>query len=194
MCKYPLLFSELLKCTPVADCPNSHMEVENTLLRIREATAEINKATNDIRMKEVLRKTWILQDRLTFPDRVSLTAAVARYEIIRGSTHALTMTDTSTQRFDAVSKNRIRSFGHIQLCGTLYVCWQTRDKVEGQYMVVLLYREVLCLASASRFDQMYTIQACINLTDIRIEEADNCRGMDRKVYVCRIWLSSMMFP
>jgi hypothetical protein len=70
VCKYPLLFSELLKHTPVIDCPYSHMEVENTLIRLREATAEINRATNDSRTKLVLEKTWILQDRLAFPDRV----------------------------------------------------------------------------------------------------------------------------
>lgn len=72
VCKYPLLFSELLKYTPVIDCPHSHMEIENTLIRIREATAEINRATNDSRTKSVLEKTWILQDRLAFPDQVSL--------------------------------------------------------------------------------------------------------------------------
>lgn len=71
MCKYPLLFAELLKFTPVADCPNSHMEVESALARMREATAEINRATNDFRMKEAIEKTWILQDRLVFSGRVS---------------------------------------------------------------------------------------------------------------------------
>ncbi|RFU72294.1 round spore [Trichoderma arundinaceum] len=70
ICKYPLLFSELLKCTPISDCPNSHMEVDNTLTRLREATTEINRASDDERMKSTLEKTWILQDRLVFPDRV----------------------------------------------------------------------------------------------------------------------------
>lgn len=47
------------------------MEVESALLRLREATAEINRATNDRRMKSTLEKTWILQDRLVFPEQVS---------------------------------------------------------------------------------------------------------------------------
>lgn len=72
MCKYPLLFAELLKYTPVCDCPNSHMEIDSTLARLREATAEINRATNDDQMKAILKKTWLLQDRLMFPGRVSL--------------------------------------------------------------------------------------------------------------------------
>ncbi|KAF6840039.1 rho guanyl nucleotide exchange factor [Colletotrichum plurivorum] len=149
ICKYPLLFAELLKYTPVADCPNSHMEVESALLRLREATAEINRATNDARMKSTLEKTWILQDRLVFPE----------------------------QKLDAASKNRIRSFGHVELCGVLHVCWQTKEGAKGQYMICLLYHNVLCLATASRVDQIYTIQACINLAGIKIEETDNGRGL-----------------
>ncbi|TDZ27095.1 Phosphatidylinositol 3,4,5-trisphosphate-dependent Rac exchanger 1 protein [Colletotrichum sidae] len=149
ICKYPLLFAELLKYTPVADCPNSHMEVESALLRLREATAEINRATNDRRMKSTLEKTWILQDRLVFP----------------------------AQKLDAASKNRIRSFGHVELCGVLHICWQTKEGAKGQYMICLLYHNILCLASASKVDQIYTIQACINLNGIKIEETDNGRGL-----------------
>ncbi|KAK3940059.1 hypothetical protein QBC46DRAFT_354467 [Diplogelasinospora grovesii] len=149
VCKYPLLFAELLKSTPVVDCPLSHMEIENTLVRLREATSEINRATDDARIKTTMEKTWILQDRLVFPD----------------------------QQLDAASRNIIRSFGHVQLCGALHVCWQTEEGVSGQYMVSLLYREWLCLARASRIDQIYTIQACIPLSNIKVEEVDNGRGL-----------------
>ncbi|KAK3300359.1 uncharacterized protein B0H64DRAFT_13552 [Chaetomium fimeti] len=149
VCKYPLLFLELLKHTPVIDCPYSHMEVESTLARLREATTEINRATNDSRTKLALEKTWILQDRLAFPDR----------------------------QLDAASRNRIRSFGHLRLCGALHVCWQTKDGASGQYMVALLYRDWLCLATVGRIDHVYTIQACIPLVNLRVEEADNGRGL-----------------
>lgn len=44
-------------------------------------------------------------------------------------------------------------------------------------MVSLLYRNWLCLALASRFDQVYTIQACINITTAKIEDVDNGRGI-----------------
>ncbi|KAG7146148.1 hypothetical protein HYQ46_005052 [Verticillium longisporum] len=149
MCKYPLLFAELLKYTPVVDDPNSHMEVESALLRLREATAEINRATNDAFMRTTLQKTWILQDRLVFLD----------------------------QRIDAATKTRIRSFGHIELCGALHVCWQAREGVCGRYMVCLLYNDVLCLASAGKADPIYTIEACISLNGIKVEEPDNGRGL-----------------
>jgi hypothetical protein len=48
------------------------MEIEDTLSRLREVTAEINRATNDSRTKSVLEKTWMLQDRLVFPSDVRL--------------------------------------------------------------------------------------------------------------------------
>lgn len=47
------------------------MEIEDTLVRLREATAEINQATNDSKIKATLEKTWILQDRLVFSGHVS---------------------------------------------------------------------------------------------------------------------------
>ena len=80
VCKYPLLFAELLRFTPVYDCPQSHLEIEDALIRLREATGEINRATNDVKVKAVLEKTWILQDRLVFPHQVrpSLTSLPGR--------------------------------------------------------------------------------------------------------------------
>ncbi|KAI2468086.1 Dbl homology domain-containing protein [Annulohypoxylon bovei var. microspora] len=149
ICRYPLLFAELLKYTPVCDCPSSHMEIENALIRLREATSEINRATDDPRMKNTMEQTWLLQDRLIFPN----------------------------QKLDAASKTAIRSFGQVRLCGALYVCWQTKDGVDGAYMVALLYKDCLCLASASRAEPVYTIQACISLSDIKVEEVDNGRGL-----------------
>lgn len=148
VCKYPLLFSELLKYTPVIDSPYAHMEIENTLIRLRETTAQINRATDDARVKAVLEKTWLLQDRLVFPD----------------------------SKLDAASKNQIRSFGHIQLCGVLHACWQSKEGVQGQYMIALLYKDWFCLASASKFDMIYTLQACIPLSQLKVESVDNGRG------------------
>ncbi|KAK4116423.1 Dbl homology domain-containing protein [Canariomyces notabilis] len=163
VCKYPLLFWELLKHTPVVDCPCSYLEIENTLIRLREATAEINRATDDSRAKSALERTWILQDRLVFPNQL-----------------------------DAASRNRIRSFGHAQLCGALHACWQTKEGVSGQYMIALLYREWFCLATAGKADHVYAIQACIFLANAKLEEVDNGRGLQchtaqhswKLVFVC----------
>jgi hypothetical protein len=46
------------------------MEVETALARLREATIEINNSATNQDMKTTLEKTWLLQDRLVFPDRV----------------------------------------------------------------------------------------------------------------------------
>jgi len=46
------------------------MDIENTLLRLREAAVEIDRAADDPRTQAVLEKTWILQERLTFPGQV----------------------------------------------------------------------------------------------------------------------------
>lgn len=81
VCKYPLLFAELLKYTPVSDCPNSHMEVDGVLTRLREATAEINRATNDSQMKATLERSWLLQDRLQFPSKVMYLALLSFYKM-----------------------------------------------------------------------------------------------------------------
>ncbi|CZT08433.1 uncharacterized protein RCO7_08214 [Rhynchosporium graminicola] len=155
VCRYPLLFSELLKQTPVCDCPDSHMEIENVLIRLREATTEINRATDDPRMKATIEKSWLLQDRLTFPDMPG-----------------------------ARSKTSIRTLGHIHLCGVLHISWQTATGVDGQYMICLLYRDFLLLASASKHDHIYSVQACIALSDVRIEEVDNGRGLQCHTAPC----------
>jgi hypothetical protein len=59
----------------------------------------------------------------------------------------------------------------------LYVSWQTIDGVDGQYLICLLYRDFLLLASAAKVDQIYTVQGCIGLSELRIEEVDNGRGI-----------------
>ncbi|KAM3524006.1 hypothetical protein NHJ13051_004809 [Beauveria bassiana] len=56
------------------------MEVESSLIRLREATSIINQATDDANTKARLEQTWILQDRLAFPGRLILTACTAREE------------------------------------------------------------------------------------------------------------------
>lgn len=56
------------------------------------------------------------------------------------------------------------------------MCWQTKDGVDGQYMICLLYQDVLCLASAGKIDPVYTIMASINLGGAKVEAADNGRG------------------
>jgi hypothetical protein len=59
----------------------------------------------------------------------------------------------------------------------LHVTWQTRDGVDGQHLISLLYRNFLVLASAEKAAQLYNIRAIIGLSDVKVEEVDNGRGM-----------------
>lgn len=43
-------------------------------------------------------------------------------------------------------------------------------------MICLLYRDVLCLAHGSRYDQIYTVVACIDIHNATVEDVDNGRG------------------
>jgi hypothetical protein len=43
-------------------------------------------------------------------------------------------------------------------------------------MISLLYRDVFCLASAGKADQVYALQVCLPLRSLSVEEADNGRG------------------
>lgn len=39
------------------------------LIRLREATSKMNRATDDPRMKAIMEKSWLLQDRLILVDK-----------------------------------------------------------------------------------------------------------------------------
>jgi hypothetical protein len=44
-------------------------------------------------------------------------------------------------------------------------------------MISLLYRDCLVLASTGRAAQIYTVQAIIGLSEVKVEEVDNGRGI-----------------
>jgi hypothetical protein len=70
VCKYPLLFADLCKHTPVYDDPDAHAELTKVLFRLQETTAEIDKATIDPKTRKLIETTWQLQDRMIFEDEV----------------------------------------------------------------------------------------------------------------------------
>lgn len=79
-------------------------------------------------------------------------------------------------KVDPRSKSLVRTLGHNHLCGVLHVTWRTRDGVEGEYMVALLYRDCLVLASVARAETVYHVRAMISFCDMRVENTDNGRG------------------
>lgn len=70
VCKYPLLLAELLKQTPVVDCPDAHAEIEATLHRFRDAVKEINLAAECPVAQAQIQRRWMLHERLGFHEKV----------------------------------------------------------------------------------------------------------------------------
>lgn len=48
-------------------------------------------------------------------------------------------------------------------------------------MICLLYRDVLCIATAGKVDAVYDIRACINIHKGKIEDPDDGRGMYKQI-------------
>ncbi|KAJ4292492.1 hypothetical protein N0V90_009154 [Kalmusia sp. IMI 367209] len=147
VCKYPLLFGDLCRHTPVYDDPEAHGEVEKALFRLQETIREVNKAKDDPKTRRLIEITWQLQDRLMFQEQTISRALI------------------------------FRLLGHVLVCGVLHVAYQTSDRVKGQYMVCVLYKSCLVLANAGRFFTPYSVIASIALANGSIEETDNGRGL-----------------
>lgn len=77
MTKYPLLFEDLLKQTPVADCPSSHTDVDAVLQCLKEVVQTVNEATDNHETRTQIQRRWSLQTKLTYRN-VSLKAAQLR--------------------------------------------------------------------------------------------------------------------
>jgi hypothetical protein len=148
VCKYPLLFDDLCRHTPVYDDPEAHAELEKALFRFQETIREVNKAKDDPRTRRLIEITWQLQDRLIFQEQAISRALV------------------------------FRLLGHVLLCGVLHVAFQTPEpRIKGQYMVCVLYRSCFVLATSNRFHTPYTVVASIGLANGSIEESNNGRGV-----------------
>jgi hypothetical protein len=148
VCKYPLLFDDLCRHTPVYDDPEAHAELQKALFRLQETIREVNKAKDDPKTRRLIEITWQLQDRLAFEEQAISRALV------------------------------FRLLGHVLLCGVLHVTFQTSEpRIKGQYMVCVLYKSCLVLATSSRFHTPYTVVANIGLANGSIEESDNGRGV-----------------
>ncbi|KAI9846628.1 MAG: hypothetical protein M1838_001227 [Thelocarpon superellum] len=166
MCRYPLLFADLAKQTPVCDCPEAHADIQKVLFRLRETVREINRATDDPKIRKKIEKTWLLQDKLIFPDKV---------RAVEPSNAELHLTGRCvTKGSQAIA---LRMLGHVTLCGVLHVVWQTNKGVDGAYMLCALFRSYLVLATSRKSSSTFDVVACISLNRVRLEKADNGKGL-----------------
>lgn len=72
LCKYPLLLQDLLRNTPVSDCPSSHDSIRQILETLRILVARINSATGNPVNKDRIQKTILLQGKIDFSDDVCI--------------------------------------------------------------------------------------------------------------------------
>ena len=70
----------------------------------------------------------------------------------------------------------LRLLGHPVLCGVLYVAHRSTLGMRGDYMLVVLFKSYLLLATLNQVSIKYDITAIISLGDVRLEKTDNGRG------------------
>ena len=63
------------------------------------------------------------------------------------------------------------------LCGVLYVVYQSDEKVSGAYMLCVLFRSCLLLATPRAGASQYDIVGTIYLNSLRTESSESGRGM-----------------
>ncbi|MCJ1311062.1 hypothetical protein MMC25_004732 [Agyrium rufum] len=147
VCRYPLLFGDLLRYTPVIDCPESHAEIDKILHRLRETATEINRVTNDQEARERIKRTWALQDILRFPDDTVAPSALRSlgHPILCGVLHVAYQSK--------------------------------QQGITGLYMICVLYKSFLIFGQTSDGYRPYVIVASISLSELRIEAVDNGKGL-----------------
>lgn len=146
ICKYPLLFLDLHKHTPVVDCPSSHAEVDGALNNFREMVREINLATDDPRVRERIQRRWLLQDRLKLGP-------------------------------DTLEASQFRMLGHVLLCGVLHVAYQTNNRVEGGYMLCMMFKDYLVVAAPVAGHAKFDILLTVYLSDAKVVSTEDGRGV-----------------
>ncbi|KAF2090987.1 Dbl homology domain-containing protein [Saccharata proteae CBS 121410] len=148
MLRYPLHFQQLRRFTPVADDPVAYAELDKVYSRLVETGQRMNSAKDDPRARRLIENTWLLQDRLVFPDELPLPRSLLS-----------------------------KLLGHVVLCGVLYVAYQTNERTEGKFLICILYKSCLLLAVMEKGYLSYNIVAAINLANGSIDASDNGRGL-----------------
>ncbi|KAL8713211.1 MAG: hypothetical protein Q9220_002732 [cf. Caloplaca sp. 1 TL-2023] len=76
VCKYPLLFEELMNNTLEIDSAGTRLALKKVLLQLQEMTLRINRATNDPEAQSKVLRSWRLRELLVFPKIPTSPASV----------------------------------------------------------------------------------------------------------------------
>lgn len=69
-----------------------------------------------------------------------------------------------------------RMLGHALLCGVLHVAYQTSNRVEGGYVLCMMFKDHLLVAAPSTGHSRLDILATIYLSDARVVSTEDGRG------------------
>ncbi|KAI2730180.1 hypothetical protein CBS147332_2032 [Penicillium roqueforti] len=72
LCKYPLVLQDLLRSTPVSDCPSSHDGIQQVLDSIRLLVTRVNLSAGNPINKDRIDKTIVLQDKVDISESHAL--------------------------------------------------------------------------------------------------------------------------
>ncbi|KAK2739209.1 hypothetical protein FQN57_006652 [Myotisia sp. PD_48] len=147
VCKYQLFLFDLLKCTPVSDCPGARATLERVHQRMIDVVQEINRATGDPIAKDRMEKTLRLQAMIDFRSKLALESDI------------------------------LRDFGPIVASGVLHVAYETPSVVAGEYMMCVLFGCHIVLATPSTEHHKFSAVAIIQLLGSILDGPNNGIGL-----------------
>ncbi|KAL4932049.1 putative Rho guanyl nucleotide exchange factor [Aspergillus undulatus] len=158
LCLNDILIKELLRWTHIQDDPSAHDEIGEVLESVREVLAEINEATTNTMNRDLVEKTFLLQDMLDLKS-ASLLPLVTFNDIYK-------------------------QLGPMTLCGVLFVTYRASTQprqVKGAFMVCVLFKHHFFIAKMNDDYRRLRPLACLYISDVRIDGLTNGKGYD---YFC----------
>lgn len=71
----------------------------------------------------------------------------------------------------------LQLLGQVHLCGCLYLCYRSKDRMKGAYVICILFGSTLLLATADEGQLRYCTSAGVPLANATIVETDNGKGL-----------------
>jgi RhoGEF domain len=76
----------------------------------------------------------------------------------------------------SLEATHFRMLGHALLCGVLHVAYQTSNRVDGGYVLCMMFKDYLLVAAPSTGHSRLDILATIYLSDARVVSTEDGRG------------------
>ena len=76
-----------------------------------------------------------------------------------------------------ISADQFRAFGQVELCGILYVTYQSTHEIQGSWALCALLDEYLMIAFPNGNTGRFETVAVIQLSDMKFEAITDGKGM-----------------